>query len=254
MHVLPLHWGEHLSRPGRRRLAGPRRPPAGRPAVTLTATMAEWLELPRPLQLARTAGWNLGESAGLPLAAYALGGWLGGRDAGLVAGLAAIWIAAAIRKLASGNIPSLIAISALVLTIQTAVAVASGNLWIFLLHFPVANLFLCVFFARTARGPEPLCARLAGEVIGLRQPAAGQPGLLRFFQQVTLLWAGIFLLLGASMAGLLATQPVAGFLLLSAVATVTLIAAGTGISAVWFRFVLRRHGIRLRFCPARTHA
>lgn len=254
MRVPPGQWSEHLSRPGRLRLTGLRRHPARRPADTLATTMAEWLELPRPLQLARTAGWNLAESAGLPVAAYALGTWLGGRDAGLVAGLAAIWIAAAIRKLASGNIPSLIAVSAIVLTVQTALAVASGNLWIFLLHFPVANLFLCVFFARSARGPEPLCARLAGEVIGLRQPAVSQPGLLRFFQHVTLLWAGIFLLLGVAMAGLLATQPVAGFLLLSAVATVALIAAGIAISAVWFRFVLRKHGLRLRFCPVRTHA
>ena len=34
--------------------------------------MAETLELPRPAQLARTTGWNLAESFGLPLGAYAL--------------------------------------------------------------------------------------------------------------------------------------------------------------------------------------
>ena len=66
--------------------------------------------------------------------------------------------------------PSLLAISALVLTMQSAVVLATGDLWLFLLQFPLANLAMCVLFARTARGPRPLVARLAAEVVALRQP------------------------------------------------------------------------------------
>jgi len=51
------------------------------------AGIAEDLEVPRPLRLLLTAGWSLGESVGLPVAAYAVAAWLAGRDAGLVAGL-----------------------------------------------------------------------------------------------------------------------------------------------------------------------
>jgi hypothetical protein len=65
--------------------------------------MPEHLELPRPLRLLRTAACSLTEAAGLPLAAYAVTAWLGGRDAGLLAALAAIWATAAIRKVASGR-------------------------------------------------------------------------------------------------------------------------------------------------------
>ena len=43
--------------------------------------MAEHLELPRPWRLMLTAGWNLAESLGLPVAGYAIGAQLGGRDA-----------------------------------------------------------------------------------------------------------------------------------------------------------------------------
>jgi hypothetical protein len=212
--------------------------------------MAEHLELPRPLQLLRTMAWSLSESVGLPIAAFAVAAWLGGRDAGLLAGLAATWITVVIRKLATESVPGLLAISAIVLTIQTAVVIATGNLWIFLLHFPRANLCLCVLFARTARGPKPLCARLAAEMIALRQPATHQPGLHRFFQGATWLWAGVFLLLAAGLAVLLATEPTATFLLLSTVATIALIVAGTAASMLWFRSVLRRLGLRLRFAPA----
>jgi hypothetical protein len=212
--------------------------------------MAEHLELPRPLRLLRVIGWSLTESLGLPVAAFTLAAWLGGRNAGLLAGLGAVWITIVVRKLASGSVPGLLAISAIVLSIQTAVVLATGNLWIFLVHFPLANLCLCILFARTARGPKPLCAQLAAEMIALRQPASHYPGLHRFFQGATWLWAGVFLLLAACLAALLATEPTATFLLLCTVATITLIGAGIGASVLWFRSVLRRLGLRLRFAPA----
>jgi hypothetical protein len=212
--------------------------------------MAEHLELPRPLRLLRTAGWNLTESVGLPAAAFVLGAWLGGRDIGLIAGLATIWIMLGIRQLATGSVTGLLMISSIVLTLQTVVALATGNLWIFLLHFPLANLCLCLLFARTARGPNPLCARLATEMISLRQPASCRDGLHRFFQRATLFWSGIFLALAACLGALLAIEPVHAFLLLSTVATAALIAAGIGASVVWFRSVLRQRGMRVRFAPA----
>ncbi len=214
------------------------------------ACMAGYLEVPRPLRLILTAGWNLTESVGLPVAAYALAAWLAGRDAGLVAGLAAIWLTAIIRKVATGSVPSLLTISAVVLTLQTAVVLATGELWLFLLQFPLANLCMCVLFARTARGPNPLVARLAAEVVALRQPAAHHPGLHRFFQGATWLWAGIFLLLAAGLAVLMVTEPAKAFLTLSTAATIALVAAGTGASTLWFLSVLRRFGLRLRFAPA----
>ena len=212
--------------------------------------MAEHLELPRPLQLLRVMACSLSESLAIPVAAFVLAAWLGGRNAGLLAGLGAIWITIVVRKLASGSVPGLLSISAIVLSIQTAVVLGTGNLWIFLVHFPLANLCLCILFARTARGPKPLCAQLAAEMIALRQPASHHPGLHRFFQGATWLWAGVFLLLTACLAALLATEPTATFLLLCTVATITLIAGGIGVSVLWFRSVLRRHGLRLRFAPA----
>jgi hypothetical protein len=45
--------------------------------------------------------------------------WLAGRDAGLVAGLVAIWLTVVIRKVATGSVPSLLTISAVMLTLQT---------------------------------------------------------------------------------------------------------------------------------------
>jgi hypothetical protein len=212
--------------------------------------MAEDLEVPRPLRLFLTAGWNVSESVGLPVAAYAVAAWLDGRNAGLIAGLVAIWLTALVRKIVTGSVPSLLTISAVVLTIQTGVVLATGELWLYLLQFPLANFAMCVVFARTASGPNPLVARLAAEVVALRQPATHHPGLHRFFQGATWLWAGIFLILTAGLVVLMFTEPTRVFLMLSTAATVALVVAGTGASTLWFLSVLRRLGLRLRFAPA----
>jgi hypothetical protein len=209
--------------------------------------MAETLELPRPAQLARTTGWNLAESFGLPLGAYALAAWLGGRTVGMLAMLAVVWITAAVRKVATGSVPGLLLIALIVLTVQAVVALATGNLVIFLAHFPLANLGLCLVFARSARGNSPLAERLAAEVIGLRGAEVHRPRLHPYFQGVTMLWAGVFLLLAVVLGALLVTVPLATYVPIWAGATIVLIAAGAGVSALWLRSELRKLGIGLCF-------
>jgi hypothetical protein len=224
--------------------------PGGRGQVPASIGITDDLEVPRPLRLLATAGWSLTESAGLPIAAYLVAAWLAGRDAGLIAGLVAIWLTVIIRRIVTGSVPSLLMISAVVLTVQYAMVLATGELWLFLLQFPLANLCMCVMFARTASGPNPLVAQLAAEVVALRQPATRHPGLHRFFQGATWLWAGIFLLLTAGLAVLMWTEPASTFLTLSTAATVVFVLAGAGASTLWFLTVLRRLGLRLRFAPA----
>jgi divalent metal cation (Fe/Co/Zn/Cd) transporter len=127
---------------------------------------------------------------------------------------------------------------------------ATGELWLFLLQVPLANLCMCVLFARTARGPNPLVARLAAEVVALRQPDTHHPGLHRFFQGATWLWAAIFLLLAAGLAVMMVTESTKAFLMLSTAATIALVIAGTAASTLWFLSALRRLGLKLRFTPA----
>jgi hypothetical protein len=206
------------------------------------------LELPRPWRLMLTAGWNLAESLGLPVAGYLAGAALGsGQNAGMMAATAVVWLTVAVRKVAARSVPGLLVISALVLTLQTAVVVVTGSELFFLLQFPLANLALCVLFARTAPSGRPLVAQLAAEVVALRQPSSHHPGLESFFRGVTWLWAGIFALSAAALAVGMETEPVKAFLLLTTAVTVGGVVAGTFTSALWFMQVLRRSGIRVRF-------
>ena len=189
----------------------------------------------------------MAESVGLPFGAYIVVTDVVSPDAGLLAGTAVVWLLIAIRKIVSGSVSSLLMISALVLTVQTAVAISTGYIWMFQLQFPLANLAMCVVFARTAPTGKPLVAQLAEEVVALKQPDTHHPGLHRFFQGATWFWAGLFLLLTLGMSFMMVTEPYKHFMLLSSAVTIGLTLVGAAICVVWFLAVVRRLGLRLRF-------
>lgn len=212
--------------------------------------MAEHLELPRPGRLLRTVAWNLTESVGLPGVGYVIGQELAGRNAAMISAAAVLWLTALVRKVVTGSVPGLVTITALVLTVQALVVVSTGNVFFFLLQFPLANLAMALLFARTAPTRKPLIAQLAAEVVALRQPSTHHPALHRFFQGATWFWAGLFLLLTLGMAVMMVTEPYKLFMLLSTAVTVALTLVGAAVCLVWFRAVLRRLGLRLRFSAA----
>lgn len=192
----------------------------------------------------------MAESVGLPFGAFIVVTDLAGRNPGLLAGLGVVWLLIAIRKVVSGHVSALLAISAAVLTLQTGIVIFTGNVWMYLLQFPLANLAMCVLFARTAPTRKPLVAQLAAEVVALKQPDEHHEGLHRFFQGVTWFWAALFLLLTVGMGIMMVTEPFTLFIMLSYAVTAAGTLVGAGICVVWFLAVLRRLGLRLHFAPA----
>jgi hypothetical protein len=191
----------------------------------------------------------MAESVGLPFGTYISISDLVSPDAGLLAGTAVVWLLIVARKLVSGSVTSLLMISAVILTIQTVVAISTGYLWMFQLQFPVANLAMSVVFARTAPTRKPLVAQLAEDVVALRQTTP-HPGLHRFFQGATWFWSGLFLLLTLGLAIMMYTEPFKLFMLLSSMVTIGLTLLGAAICVIWFLAVIRRCGLRLHFTTA----
>ena len=204
------------------------------------------MELPRPGRLVLSVVVSMAESLGLPAAGYIAGMALAGQNAAMLAATAVVWLTAAVRKVAKRNVPGMLIISAAVLTLQTALVVGTGSQLFFLLQFPLANLALSVLFARTAPTSKPLVARLAAEVVSLRQPAAGHAGLQAFFRDATWLWAGVFAGLTIGMTVLMVSEPASVFLLLTTAVTIGGVVVGIGLSAMWFLRAVRRSGLRVR--------
>ncbi|MBV9382699.1 MAG: hypothetical protein JOY82_21730 [Streptosporangiaceae bacterium] len=208
------------------------------------------LELPHPRRLLWTAAWSMAESVGLPFGAYVVVTDVAGRDPGLLAGLGVVWLLIVFRKVVSGSVSALLTISAAVLTVQTAVVITTGYVWMYMLQFPLANLAMCVIFAWTAPTRKPLVAQLASEVVALKHPSPHHAGLHRFFQGVTWFWAGLFLLLTLGMAIMMVTEPLYLFMIVSTATTIGLMLLGAAVCVIWFLAVIRRFGLRLHFAAA----
>jgi hypothetical protein len=192
---------------------------------------------------------SLGESLGFPAAGYVIGMLLGGQSAAMLTATAVVWLTVVARKVMTRSVPGLLIISALVLTLQAALVVGTGSQLFFLLQFPLANLALCVLFARTAPTRDPLVARLAAEVVAFRQPGAGHAGLDAFFRDATWLWAGIFAATTVGLAVAVVSESASMFLVLTAAVTAGGVVVGIGLSVVWFIRALRRSGLRVRLAP-----
>ena len=212
--------------------------------LTRMSAPTEHLELPHPRRLIWQSAWSMVESVGLPFGTYVAVTDLVSPDAGLLAGTAVVWLLIVARKLVTGSVTKLLTISALVLTVQTAVAVSTGYLWMFELQFPLGNLAMGVMFARTAPTGTPLVAQLAAEVVALKRP---HPALHRFFQGATWLWAGLFVVLTAGLGVMMETEPFKLFMLMSSLVTLGLTTFGAAVCALWFFAVIRRLGLRLQF-------
>jgi hypothetical protein len=208
------------------------------------------LELPRPGRLVLSVLFSLGESLGLPAAGYVIGMLLGGQSAAMLAATVVVWLTVLARKVVTRAVTGLLIISALVLTLQAAVVVLTGSQLFFLLQFPLANLALCVLFARTAPTSKPLVARLAAEVVAFRQPGAGHAGLDAFFRDATWLWAGIFAATTVGLAVLMVSESASMFLVLTAAVTAGGVVVGIALSVAWFIRALRRTGLRVRLAQA----
>lgn len=218
---------------------------------TYTDGVREHIELPRPWRLMGTAAVGLGESFGLPVGAFALVDALVGQRPGLLAGLGVTWCVACARKFVTGSVPGLVLLSVLLLSLQTAVAFATGQTWIYLLQIPIAKLLLSVVFARSAPTRNPLVGKLAGEVCAVPPHWIEHADLRRFFAGATWLWASIFLVLALFLGAMVVTQPLVVCMYASTCGSIALALAGAGVSTLWFLSVLRKNGLRLRFGAAR---
>ncbi len=186
------------------------------------------------------------ESTLIPLAVFWVLFTQIGFDAGLYGALAWSVVAIGRRIVIGQSVPAILVLSTVLLVARTVVGLATGSAFLYFLQPTVQNFVFAGLLLVTLVLDRPLLAKLADDFCAFPDRLTGHPRMKRFFKQVSLLWAAVFLVNGGTTLAVLATQTVGNFLMVSTAGSYTLVAAGIGVSLWWFHRSMAGEGIRLR--------
>jgi uncharacterized membrane protein len=201
------------------------------------------VEIPRLRTLSRHAGRHLIEATLMPLALFYGAITLCGQVTALLVALGWCYLAVARRLVTRRRVPGLLAIAALGLTVRTVMALSTGSLFLYFLQPTLSNALVGAIFLASLAGHTPMAERLAADFCPLPRAFLSHPPVRRFFNRITLLWAGVQLANAAITIVLLVSQPVTTYLWTRSVISVVVTAGAIAVSVVWFKRSMRRHGV-----------
>jgi intracellular septation protein A len=204
------------------------------------------IDLPSFWVLVWGGGRHLLESALIPAALFYLLLSVVSFDSGLFAALSWSITVIICRLVLRKPVPTVLLLTTTLLVARTVLGLLTGSVFLYFLQPTLQNFLISSLFMVSALLDKPLLARLAGEFCAFPTTLSGHPGMRRFFQRVSLLWALVFAINGAGTLVMLAKATVGNFLMVSTAGSYTLVGLGILLSLYWFRRSLRGQGIVLR--------
>jgi intracellular septation protein A len=195
--------------------------------------------MPRLAALARHAIPHLLETTLIPLGLFYGGLQLFGLWGALLAALVWSYTCLLRRLLTRHRVSGMLVLAIVGLTARTALALATGSAFLYFLQPTMGTGLVAGVFLGSVLLGRPLAQRLAADFLPLPEALLARPGIRRFFQRVSLLWAGVFLANTGISLWLLLSQSLATFLWSRTVASLTLTALAIAASTWWFRHCVR---------------
>jgi uncharacterized membrane protein len=205
------------------------------------------LDLPKPGSIVRRSVPNLLEATVVPLGIFYLALRLTGMVGAVGLGLAWCYGAVARRALRRERIPGILLVGAALMTARTIVALATGSMFLYFLQPTLGTVAVAGAFLVSVPLRRPLAARLADDFCPLPSGFAGHPHVARFFRNISLLWAFVYLSNAALTTWLLLSQPVERYVWLKSLVSWGLTGTAIAVSIAWFARSMRRHGFELRW-------
>jgi hypothetical protein len=126
-------------------------------------------------------------------------------------------------------------------------AVATGSMFLYFLQPTLGTVAVAGAFLVSVPLRKPLAARLADDFCPLPTGFANHPHVARFFRNISLLWAFVYLGNAALTIWLLVSQPIEQFVWMKAVTSWGLTGLAILVSIAYFVRSMRRHGFELRW-------
>jgi intracellular septation protein A len=191
--------------------------------------------MPRLAALARHAAPHLLETTLIPLGLFYGGLQLFGLWAALLAALVWSYTSLLRRLVTRRRVPGMLMLGIAGLTARTALALATGSAFLYFLQPTVGTGLVATVFVGSVLLGRPLALRLAADFLPLPEALLARDGVRRFFQQLSLLWAAVFLANAGISLWLLVSQSLATFLWSRTVASLALTGLAIAVSTWWFR-------------------
>jgi intracellular septation protein A len=194
---------------------------------------------PRLTALARHATPHLLEATLIPLGLFYGGLQLLGLWGALLAALIWSYTSLLRRLVTRRRVPGMLMLGIVGLTARTGLALATGSAFLYFLQPTVGTVLVASVFLGSVLLGRPIAMRLATDFMPLPEKLLAHHGMRRFFLQISLLWAAVFLANAGISLWLLVSQSLATFLWTRTVASVTLTCMAVVISTCWFRRCVR---------------
>lgn len=188
---------------------------------------------------------HLLEATLIPLGLFYLVMALAGLHGALFAALG--WSLAALtwRLVTRRPIPTVLAFMTALLVVRTAVGYVTNSVFLYFLSPSLQDFVIGLAFLALLPFGKSLIAKLAADFCVFPAELTDNPRVRRFFHQVSVLWASVFLVSGGLTLWMLARTSLGSYLLIGTAASYSLIGVAIVVSLVWFRRSLGREGIRL---------
>ena len=198
-------------------------------------------EMPRLRTLAVHAIPRVIESTVIPVALFYLFLQVAGVWGAVIAGLGYSYLAILRRLLKGERVPGLLVLAALGMTVRTAIAAASGSVFLYFLQPSLLTAAIAGAFLLSVPAGRPLAERLAHDFCPLPKALVDRPHIKQVFVRITLLWAFVQLVNAGVTIWLLLSTPVAVYVAAKTGVSLFVTGLGIAVSVVWFKRAVRPH-------------
>lgn len=194
------------------------------------------------LAVVRRSGPHIIEASLVPTALFYCCLVLVGLAAAYAAALLWLYAAVACRMVRHHPVPPLLVLGVIGITIRTTLAVTSGSSFVYFAQPIFGSVVMGAVFLISVAIGRPMVERLALEFWPLTPEMIARPAVSRLLRGLTFFWAGINLAIGATTLTLLLVLPLAAYVAVKQVASLTITGIGVAVTIDLAVRTARREG------------
>jgi intracellular septation protein A len=204
------------------------------------------IEVPSLRALATRAVPQVLEGALVPALVFLVAKSISGVAVAILAAFA-WWVLVIVSRLfRQRRIPGIVLVGASMLVARSIVGLATGSAVLYFLQPSVAPACIALAFLGSVLLGRPLARRFASDFCVLPRAVLHDDRVHRFFQHVSIMWAAVGLANAALTLWLLVILSTGAFVIAQVALSVGVTVVAVGVSFLWFRQSLNRHGLVVR--------